>query len=136
MNRNVRAMGWTSLANDASSELLYPVLPLFLTVTLGAPASAVGAVDGAADAAAQVVGLYVGRRSDRVRRRMPYVWAGYTMSNIAKPLVAVAPGWGWVLGARVLDRAGKGVRTAPRDALLRDSSEPGRAGAVFGFIQR
>jgi MFS family permease len=133
MNRNVRAMGWTSLANDASSELLYPVLPLFLTVTLGAPASAVGAVEGAADAAAQVVGLYVGRRSDRVRRRMPYVWTGYTMSNIAKPLVAVAPGWGWVLGARVLDRAGKGVRTAPRDALLRDSSEPGRAGAVFGF---
>ena len=126
-------MGWTSLLNDASSELLYPVLPLFLTVTLGAPAAAVGAVEGAAEAAAQVVGLFVGRRSDRLRRRMPYVWTGYTLSNVAKPLVAVAPGWGWVLGARVLDRTGKGVRTAPRDALLRDSSEPGRAGAVFGF---
>ena len=133
INRNVWAMGWTSLLNDASSELLYPVLPLFLTATLGAPAAAVGAVEGAADAASQVVGLYVGRRSDRMRRRMPFVWAGYTLSNIAKPLVAVAPAWGWVLGARVLDRTGKGVRTAPRDALLRDSSDPGRSGSVFGF---
>jgi MFS family permease len=133
INRNVWAMGWTSLLNDASSELLYPVLPLFLTVTLGAPASAVGAVEGAADAASQVVGLAVGRRSDRIRRRMPFVWTGYTMSNVAKPLVAAAPAWGWVLGARVLDRAGKGVRTAPRDALLRDSSEAGQAGNVFGF---
>jgi MFS family permease len=133
INRNVWAMGWTSLLNDASSELLYPVLPLFLTVTLGAPASAVGAVEGAADAASQVVGLAIGRRSDRMRRRMPFVWAGYALSNIAKPLVAVAPAWGWVLGARVLDRTGKGIRTAPRDALLRDSSEPGRTGSVFGF---
>ena len=64
---------------------------------------------------------------------MPFVWTGYTLSNIAKPLVAVAPAWGWVLGARVLDRTGKGVRTAPRDALLRDSSEPGQTGSVFGF---
>jgi len=133
ISRNVWAMGWTSLLNDASSELLYPVLPLFLTVTLGAPAAAVGAVEGTADAASQVVGLAVGRRSDRMRRRMPFVWAGYTLSNIAKPLVAVAPAWGWVLGARVLDRAGKGVRTAPRDALLRDSSGPGQTGSVFGF---
>src|SRR5436190_7558478 len=126
-------MGWTSLLNDASSELLYPVLPLFLTVTLGAPAAAVGAVEGAAEATSQVVGLAVGRRSDQIRRRMPFVWVGYTLSNIAKPLVAVAPAWGWVLGARVLDRTGKGIRTAPRDALLRDSSEPGRTGSVFGF---
>lgn len=126
-------MGWTSLLNDAASELLYPVLPLFLTVTLGAPAAAVGAVEGAADAAAQAVGLFVGRRSDRIRRRLPFVWWGYGMSNVAKPLVAAAPAWGWVLGARVLDRAGKGVRTAPRDALLRDSSDPSRTGATFGF---
>ena len=67
ITRNVWAMGWTSLLNDASSELLYPILPLFLTITLGAPASAVGAVEGAADAAAQVVGLAMGRRSDRIR---------------------------------------------------------------------
>jgi MFS family permease len=133
INRNVWAMGWTSLLNDSSSELLYPVLPLFLTTTLGAPAAAVGAVEGAADAASQIVGLVVGRRSDRMRRRMPFVWAGYTLSNIAKPLVAIAPAWGWVLGARVLDRTGKGVRTAPRDALLRDSSDPARTGATFGF---
>jgi MFS family permease len=133
INRNVWAMGWTSLLNDSSSELLYPVLPLFLTTTLGAPAAAVGAVEGAADAASQIVGLVVGRRSDRMRRRMPFVWAGYTLSNIAKPLIAIAPAWGWVLGARVLDRTGKGVRTAPRDALLRDSSDPGRTGATFGF---
>src|SRR3954447_6546309 len=133
MNRNVWAMGWTSLLNDASSELLYPILPLFLTITLGAPASAVGAVEGAADAASQVVGLAMGRRSDRIRRRMPFVWAGYTLSNVAKPLVAIAPAWGWVLGARVVDRTGKGIRTAPRDALLRDSSDPSRTGSVFGF---
>src|SRR6476469_3655691 len=126
-------MGWTSLLNDASSELLYPVLPLFLTITLGAPASAGGAVEGAAGAASQVVGLAMGRRSDRIRRRMPFVWTGYTLSNIAKPLVALAPAWGWVMGARAVDRAGKGIRTAPRDALLRDSSDPSRTGFVFGF---
>jgi MFS family permease len=133
INRNVWAMGWTSLLNDSSSELLYPVLPLFLTTTLGAPAAAVGAVEGAAEAASQIVGLVVGRRSDRMRQRMPFVWVGYTLSNIAKPLVAIAPAWGWVLGARVLDRTGKGIRTAPRDALLRDSSDPSRTGATFGF---
>lgn len=133
INRNVWAMGWTSLLNDSSSELLYPVLPLFLTTTLGAPAAAVGAVEGAADAASQIVGLVVGRRSDRLRRRMPFVWVGYTLSNIAKPLIAIAPAWGWVLGARVLDRTGKGIRTSPRDALLRDSSDPARTGATFGF---
>jgi len=126
-------MGWTSLLNDASSELLYPVLPLFLTVTLGAPPAAVGAVEGAADAASQIVGLQVGKRSDRLRRRLPFIWIGYTLSNIAKPLVAVAPAWGWVLGARVMDRIGKGIRTAPRDALLRDSSDPGRTGFTFGY---
>ena len=81
-------MGWTSLLNDASSELLYPVLPLFLTITLGAPASAVGAVEGAAGAASQVVGLAMGRRSDRIRRRMPFVWTGYTLSNVAKPTLS------------------------------------------------
>ena len=126
-------MGWTSLVNDAASELLYPVLPLFLTVTLGAPAAVVGLVEGAAGATSQMVGYAVGRHSDRIRRRLPYVWSGYTMSNIAKPLVALAPAWGWVLGARVLDRAGKGVRTSPRDALLRDSGDPTRTGYVFGF---
>ena len=131
--RNVRAMGWTSLVNDAASELLYPVLPLFLVITLHAPAAAVGLVEGAAGAASQIVGYVVGRRSDRIHRRLPFVWAGYTLSNIAKPLVALAPAWGWVLGARVLDRTGKGLRTAPRDALLRDSSDPDRAGATFGY---
>ena len=131
--RNVRAMGWTSLVNDAASELLYPVLPLFLVTTLHAPVAAVGLVEGAAGAASQIVGYVVGRRSDRIHRRLPFVWAGYTLSNIAKPLVALAPAWGWVLGARVLDRVGKGVRTAPRDALLRDSSDPDRAGATFGY---
>jgi MFS family permease len=131
--RNVRAMGWTSLVNDAASELLYPVLPLYLVVTLHAPAAAVGLVEGAAGAAAQIVGYVVGRRSDRIHRRLPFVWAGYTLSNIAKPLVALAPAWGWVLGARVLDRTGKGVRTAPRDALLRDSSDPDRIGTTFGY---
>ena len=126
-------MGWTSLVNDAASELLYPVLPLYLVVTLHAPAAAVGLVEGAAGAASQIVGYVVGRRSDRIHRRLPFVWAGYTLSNIAKPLVALATAWGWVLGARVLDRAGKGVRTAPRDALLRDSSDPDRVGTTFGY---
>jgi MFS family permease len=126
-------MGWTSLVNDAASELLYPVLPLYLVVTLHAPASAVGLVEGAAGAASQIVGYVVGRRSDRIHRRLPFVWAGYTLSNIAKPLVALATAWGWVLGARVLDRIGKGVRTAPRDALLRDSSDPARVGETFGY---
>ncbi|HEY1357178.1 MAG TPA: MFS transporter [Thermoleophilaceae bacterium] len=126
-------MGWTSLVNDAASELLYPVLPLYLVITLHAPAAAVGLVEGAAGAASQIVGYAVGRRSDRIHRRLPFVWAGYTLSNIAKPLVALAPAWGWVLGARVLDRAGKGIRTAPRDALLRDSSDPDRTGATFGY---
>ncbi|MGZ4480924.1 MAG: MFS transporter [Gaiellales bacterium] len=133
ISRNVWAMSWTSLLNDAASELLYPVLPLFLIGPLAAPAAAVGAVEGAAAAASQLFGVIVGRRSDRIRRRLPFVWLGYTLSNISKPLIAVAPAWGWVLGARVLDRTGKGIRTAPRDALLRDSSDPARTGATFGF---
>jgi MFS family permease len=130
---NVRAMGWASLVNDAASELLYPVLPLFLVGVLHAPAAAVGVTEAAADASSKLVGVVVGRRSDRIARRLPFVWAGYGLSNVAKPLIALAPAWGWVAGARVLDRAGKGIRTAPRDALLRDSSLPGRAGATFGY---
>ena len=131
---NVRTLSWVSFANDAASEMLYPVLPLFLTVTLHAPVKALGVVEGTAEAVAVLFRGVVGPLSDRRGgRRRPWITAGYTASVIGRAIVAVAPAWGWVLGARVIDRFGKALRSPPRDALIRDSSPPELVGASFGF---
>jgi MFS family permease len=131
--RNVRALGVVSFFTDMSSEMIYPLIPIFLSTVLGAGASFVGAVEGAAETTASLLKLASGWWSDRVRRRKPLVVAGYGIATVARPLVALA-GTAWhVLAIRVADRVGKGLRTAPRDALIADSVAPAERGRAFGF---
>ena len=125
-------LSWVSFFQDAASELLYPVLPLFLTVTLGAPASVVGLVEGVAEGTASVGKAVSGRLADRFRRR-PLIAAGYGVSSVAKPLIGLASGWPVVLGARFIDRVGKGLRTSPRDALIAAETPPAMRGRAFGL---
>jgi MFS family permease len=130
--RNVRVLSWVSFFQDAASELVYPVLPLFLTGTLGAPPSVVGLIEGVAEGTASVGKALSGRLADRFRRK-PLIAIGYGISSLSKPLIAVAQGWGLVLGARFTDRVGKGLRTSPRDALIAAETPPELRGAAFGF---
>ena len=131
---NVRKLGWISLANDAASELAYPIVPLFLTATLGAPVAIVGLIEGIAEAIATGVRLLSGWVSDRMGdRRKPWILGGYGASAVARGLLAAAPGWGLVLTARVVDRIGKGARSTPRDALIRDSTPAELRGSSFGY---
>jgi MFS family permease len=132
--RNVRVLGWVSLANDSASELAYPIVPLFLTLTLGAPVVLVGVIEGIAEAMAVGVKLVSGWVSDRTgERRRPWIVAGYGLSSAARVVVAAAPTWGWVLGGKIVDRVGKGARSTPRDALIRDSTRKPLLGAAFGY---
>lgn len=131
---NVRILGRVSFANDLASEFLYPIVPLFLTVTLGAPVAVLGVIEGVAEGIAVGFRGLAGWLSDRFgggRRR--WITAGYAASALGRPLLAAAGGWPLVLGARAVDRLGKAVRTAPRDALIRDSTVDGRVGASFGY---
>jgi MFS family permease len=131
---NVRKLGWISLANDAASELAYPIVPLFLTVTLGAPVAIVGLIEGIAEAIATGVRLLSGWVSDRTGdRRKPWIIGGYGASTVARGMVAAAPGWGLVLTGRIVDRFGKGARSTPRDALIRDSTPAELRGSSFGY---
>jgi MFS family permease len=131
---NVRALGWVSFANDFASELAYPVLPLFLTVTLGAPVAVLGLIEGIAEGIAVGLRGISGWLSDRAsEHRRPWIVSGYGLSALARPVLAAAPAWGWVLIGRVADRLGKAGRTAPRDALIRDSTPPALVGASFGY---
>ena len=132
--QNVRALGWVSFANDLASELAYPVVPLFLTITLGAPVAVVGLIEGIAEGIAVGLRGISGRLSDRAaHRRVPWIFSGYAVSAVARPVIAAAPTWGWVLGGRVADRLGKAARTAPRDALIKDSTPASLMGASFGY---
>ena len=130
--RNVRVLSAVSFFQDAASELLYPVMPLFITMTLGAPPSVLGLIEGVAEGTASVGKAVSGRLADRFRRR-PLIGLGYGMSSLAKPLIGLAQGWGLVLFARFFDRVGKGVRTSPRDALIAADTPPEIRGAAFGF---
>jgi MFS family permease len=131
---NVRKLGWISFANDAASELAYPIVPLFLVITLGAPVAVVGVIEGIAEGIATAVRLLAGWVSDRMgNRRKPWIIGGYGASAVARGALAAAPAWGWVLVARIVDRLGKGARGAPRDALIRDSTPPELRGASFGY---
>jgi len=107
---NVRALGWVSFANDFASELAYPVTPLFLTATLGAPVAVIGLIEGIAEGVAVGLRGVAGVLSDRTRRRVPWIVAGYSLSAVARPVVAAAPAWGWVLAGRLVDRLGKAGR--------------------------
>ena len=130
--RNVRVLSAVSFFQDAASELLYPVLPLFVTGVLGAPPSALGVIEGVAEGTASAGKAVSGRLADR-RRRRPLVAAGYGISSLAKPLIGAATGWGLVLVARFTDRLGKGIRTSPRDALIAADTRPELRGRAFGF---
>ncbi len=133
--RTVKALAAVSLFTDASSEMIYPLLPAFLTATLGASAAWVGIIEGAADATASLLKLASGWWSDRVRQRKPLIVFGYTLASLLRPLVAFAGAAWQVLAIRVGDRVGKGIRGAPRDAMIADAVPAGERGRAFG-VQR
>jgi MFS family permease len=132
LTRNVRVLSLVSLLQDTASELLYPLLPIYLTGVLGAPPSVVGAVEGVAEGAASLTKLAAGPLGDRFARR-PLIATGYGMAALGKLIVAAAGAWPGVLIGRVVDRLGKGLRGSPRDALLVEGIEPAARGRVFGF---
>jgi MFS family permease len=127
------ALAVVSFLTDVSSEMIYPLLPVFLTTVLGANASFIGAIEGAAETTAALLKLASGWWSDRVRRRKPLVLAGYAIASAMRPLVALATSASQVLVIRVADRVGKGIRNAPRDALIAESVDPSIRGRAFGF---
>ena len=131
--RAVWLLGWVSLATDSATEAIYPLLPFFLTRVLGAGAVSLGIVEGAAEAVNSVLKIISGRIADRSRRKRPLVLFGYSVSSLARPFIAVTTTWTQVFAVRVLDRIGKGVRGAPRDALLAMWATPTTRGKVYGF---
>ncbi|MFN7954317.1 MAG: MFS transporter [bacterium] len=133
LNRNVVAVGLVSLLTDAASEMVLPLLPAFLTVTLGGGAMALGWIEGLADAVASALKLVSGRWADRLGRNQPLMLLGYGISTIARPFVAIATAPWHVLAVRVSDRVGKGIRSSPRDSLLAHAVPAEQRGAAFGF---
>src|SRR5687768_9839019 len=131
--RPVRLLGWVSLLTDAATEAVYPLLPVFITQVLGGPPVALGIVEGAADATSSVLRVVSGRWSDRLGTRKPIVLLGYSLSSVARPFIAIASTWAHVFVIRVIDRVGKGLRGAPRDAMLASLAPPGQRGRVFGY---
>ena len=131
--RNVIILGFVSLLNDGASEMIYPLLPTFLTAVLGAGPAALGVIEGVAEATASLLKLYSGYLSDRVKKRKVWVVAGYSLSNLIRPLVAFSTSWLHVLALRFADRVGKGLRTSPRDAIIADSTAVEYRGRAFGF---
>ena len=132
LTRNLKTLSVVSLLQDTASEMLYPILPLFITGVLGAPVAVVGIIEGIADGLAAITKIVSGRLADRWQRR-PLVGAGYGAAAIAKGLIAIATVWPVVLVARALDRLGKGVRGVPRDALIADEVPAEHLGRAFGF---
>jgi MFS family permease len=130
---NVLILGLVSFLTDFSSEMIYPLLPLFLTTTLGAGPAFLGVIEGVAESTASLLKLVSGIMSDRVRDRKKLVLSGYGISSCARPLIALATGPLAVLFIRFADRIGKGIRTSPRDALIADSVDPAIRGKAYGF---
>jgi MFS family permease len=128
-------LGFVSLLMDISSEMIHSLLPVFMVTTLGATALAVGLIEGAAEATALIVKVFSGVLSDYWGRRKPLALFGYGLGALSKPLFALAGGLGLLVTARLLDRVGKGIRGAPRDALVADLAPPGMRGAAFGLRQ-
>jgi MFS family permease len=131
--RNVFAISLVSLLNDASSEIIYPLLPLFLAVTLGASPAAIGVIEGAAESVSSLLKLFAGYFSDKRGRRKGMVVFGYALANLVRPLLAFATNWFQVLAIRLTDRVGKGIRSAPRDAMIADAVRVEERGLAFGF---
>jgi MFS family permease len=128
----VFALGATSLLNDAASEMIFPLLPVFVATTIGAGPAMLGLIEGFADAVASLLRLVSGHLSDRSRRRRPFVVGGYAVAASVRPLIAFVSSPFALLGIRVLDRIGKGLRSSPRDALIADAVEPPMRGRAFG----
>jgi MFS family permease len=131
--RTVIVLGLVSFLNDTASEMITPLLPVFLTATLGAGPAVVGLVEGVAEATASLLKLVSGRMADKGWNHKGLVLSGYSVSNLARPLIGLAFGWVWVLLFRFLDRVGKGLRTSPRDALIASSIDSSNRGRAFGF---
>lgn len=133
LTSNIIILGFVSLFTDLSSQMVFPLIPLFLTTVLGAGAYAVGIVEGAAETTASLLKVVSGYWSDRIQQRKPFALFGYSLSSITKPLFAFAHSWPFVLVIRVVERVGKGVRTAPRDALIAESCSKHVRGKAYGF---
>jgi MFS family permease len=133
--RNVWVLGFVSLFMDLSSEIYHSLLPAFITIVLGLPATALGAIDGVAEATANFAKLYSGRLSDRSQRRKPWIMAGYGLAALSKPLFPLAMTAPAVMIARFADRIGKGIRGSPRDAMVADETPPEIRGRAFGLRQ-
>jgi MFS family permease len=133
ITRPVFLLGIVSFFTDISSEMIYPLAPSFLTAVVGAPVAAVGIIEGVAESTASFSKLLSGWLSDRLHLRKPLVILGYSLSAVGKPFLAIATVWPVALAARFTDRLGKGIRTAPRDALLAEASDKMHRGRAFGF---
>lgn len=133
LGRNVIALGTVSFFTDVASEMMYPLLPVFLASVLGASASFIGVIEGAAESVAALLKLASGWWSDRVQSRKGLVLAGYVIASVIRPFTAATHTAAQVLGIRVTDRIGKGIRSTPRDALIAESVDPSIRGRAFGF---
>ena len=132
LTRNIWILSLVSLFNDVASELLYPVMPIYLK-SIGFSIILIGLLEGFAEATAGLSKGYFGTLSDNKGKRLPFIQIGYAFSAISKPMMAIFSNIFWIFSARTLDRLGKGVRTGSRDALLSDESTPETKGRVFGF---
>ena len=132
LSRNVRVLATVSFFTDVASDMIYPLLPLFLSTVLGTSAAVLGVIEGLAESVSALLRLPAGWYSDRIRRRKPFVVMGYTIASIVRPLIGLAQGAGQVLAIRLADRFGKGMRSAPRDALIADSVPPSQRGYAYG----
>lgn len=130
---NIIILGFVSLFTDLSSQMVFPLIPLFLTSVLGAGGAVVGLVEGAAETTASLLKVFSGYWSDRIERRKPFVLIGYGLSSLMKPLFAFSYVWQTVLGIRIAERVGKGIRTAPRDVIIADSCDPTVRGKAYGI---
>ncbi|MBN1320970.1 MAG: MFS transporter [Thermoleophilia bacterium] len=133
LDRNVFWAGVSSFFMDISSEMVYSLVPVFLSSVLGVNKSLIGVIEGLAETTASLLKMFAGWLSDRLGRRKPLMLFGYSVSTLSRPLLALAGSWGMVLGARFVDRFGKGLRTAPRDAIVADSCDKKELGRSFGF---
>lgn len=133
LGRNVIVLGFVSLFTDISSEMLYPIIPIFLTSVLMAPMAVLGVIEGCAEATASLLKYFSGYWSDKIKSHVPFVVSGYSISAVSKPLLILAATWHWVLAARIIDRLGKGIRTSPRDALIAASCDANSRGKAYGL---
>lgn len=133
LSKNIIALGLVSFFNDLASEMVYPIVPIFLTAVLGAPVAVVGLIEGIAESTASLLKVFSGWLSDRTQKRKIFTIYGYTFSTISKFIIGIAISWPIVLFGRFIDRFGKGIRTSARDALITESANPENIGKAFGF---